>query len=567
MSSDHKRQKKRPSYRINQHAVALSHPLGVKPSGNALLSSEHGKMEALRDKLLGDLAKFPEHLLVEILSYITDPNDLRSLGQSSRILYAYTYTDEYWRDIYMKEYRRLERTTHRRDIQPFGCSKWRGSWRKTILHVDEECRPKVNSLIFSDTLYRPFQCANIDYLTLFANVIDYERRSSELCHTLNSDFGVERFHECSFDLAEFHRHWMNKPFILQKDRHQKSWPKWDFDDLLKLFPKEQFRQEAVQWDLSTYVEYAKNNCDESPLYLFDCEGSPMTDISRLYEAPSIFKNDTFKLFQQGKVRCRPDHRWLIAGPARSGSTFHKDPNQTSAWNALLSGMKLWIMLPPEVQVPGVRADKEEEEVTAPIGISEWILSGFYNDAVKLASMGQCLITVTFPGECIYVPSGWWHSVINITDSVAITENFVPEPLLSKVFSFLKDKPTHTSGFHMKDVANSIDEFLLNTDEGAVKSSIPDYMPDLQKWSVTNKDNEFDNEDCGVSCKFETEMPIYKFFIELLKRSEHKNAAEEAYSRMRQAEQAKEANKIRQSDKWNELRKGSEGAFSFSFCVD
>ena len=40
------------------------------------------------------------------------------------------------------------------------------------------------------------------------------------------------------------------------------------------------------------------------------------------------------------------------GPSRSGSTFHKDPNSTSAWNAVIRGSKKWIMYPPGITPPG-----------------------------------------------------------------------------------------------------------------------------------------------------------------------------------------------------------------------
>lgn len=56
-------------------------------------------------------------------------------------------------------------------------------------------------------------------------------------------------------------------------------------------------------------------------------------------------------FIEGKDR--PSFRWILVGPQKSGSTFHKDPNSTSAWNALISGAKKWVMFPPDITPPGV----------------------------------------------------------------------------------------------------------------------------------------------------------------------------------------------------------------------
>ena len=49
---------------------------------------------------------------------------------------------------------------------------------------------------------------------------------------------------------------------------------------------------------------------------------------------------------------KPNWGCCLQGPERSGSSFHKDPNSTSAWNAVLRGSKKWILYPPHVTPPG-----------------------------------------------------------------------------------------------------------------------------------------------------------------------------------------------------------------------
>lgn len=131
--------------------------------------------------------------------------------------------------------------------------------------------------------------------------------------------------------SQFSRSWTNKPFILTEP--VKEWPayrEWSLRYLLEKFGQIEFRAEAVDWPLNAYMDYMNGNEDESPLYLFDRSFVEKMclkvgeDLDSHYWMPQCFGEDLFATLASQ----RPDSRWLILGPERSGSTFHKDPNAT-----------------------------------------------------------------------------------------------------------------------------------------------------------------------------------------------------------------------------------------------
>ncbi|KAI9868575.1 MAG: hypothetical protein M1830_005518, partial [Pleopsidium flavum] len=298
--------------------------------------------------------------------------------------------------------------------------------------------------LYSDVLHRPFFCAHTP-LNQFATDIPASN-------------GIPRLNNIS--ASEFSAHWTNKPFILTDPIQE--WPvyrNWSTDALLEKHGEVKFRAEAVDWPLKTYVEYMNDNSDESPLYLFDrafVEKLGLTadkEEGGDYWTPDCFGEDLFAVLGEQ----RPDSRWLIVGPERSGSTFHKDPNATSAWNAVLRGSKYWIMFPASPSYPpppGVFVSEDQSEVTSPLSIAEWLL-GFHAEARKTRG---CMEGICSEGEILHVPSGWWHLVVNLEPSIAITQNFVPRAHVANVLAFLRDKPTQVSGFKA-DVRNPYETFV------------------------------------------------------------------------------------------------------------
>jgi hypothetical protein len=71
-----------------------SHPLSVKPSGNAYTSSTNSKEQ------MGSFRQLPDELLMQILEML-ESRELMGLGGTCRQLYAFTRAEELWRGLFI----------------------------------------------------------------------------------------------------------------------------------------------------------------------------------------------------------------------------------------------------------------------------------------------------------------------------------------------------------------------------------------------------------------------------------------------------------------------------------
>jgi len=176
--------------------------------------------------------------------------------------------------------------------------------------------------------------------------------------------------------------------------------------------------------------------DAEPLFVFDNDmgGGPVSDfIKQSHRMPSflsgsanLLNDDVFN--RAGIPRAlRPSKRWLIAAPARSGSRWHVDRALCSAWNALCSGHKRWALYPPGRAPQGVRVvpkGKGDSKAIGPTAL-EWF-SKFYP---LLDEEERPIEFIQSPGDVVYVPSGWWHCVLNLDETLCITENFTNHEII------------------------------------------------------------------------------------------------------------------------------------------
>ena len=208
------------------------------------------------------------------------------------------------------------------------------------------------------------------------------------------------------------------------------WPavsegKWELSTLLKRFKHIVFKVgeddsgRKLKIKMKTFMDYMKHQTDDSPLYLFE---SGMVGASSSlrddYWIPEYFPDDYLNLV--GKDN-KPPHKWFCMGPKRSGTTVHRDPMGTAAWNAVTMGVKRWVLFEPQEDKTLVKARKYKQkgEDDEAIHYFDFLLPRMRQANPNLR-IYEC---IQQPGDLIFVPGQWWHGVLNLTDTVAVTHNY------------------------------------------------------------------------------------------------------------------------------------------------
>ncbi|KAK4057778.1 hypothetical protein OIO90_000997 [Microbotryomycetes sp. JL221] len=452
-----------------------SNPLQLKPLGHLFLHPEAGLTKV---RGLGRLAALPDDLLLSQIFSNLDAETLIRCSRVSKAFFAWSRIEGVWKNLYIS-------ATNGRLLH------WHGSWRAS--YVATFLRPKNTPLdealpsdgitapsMTSDVLFQPCLCASFDANTLFGKYF---------VPTIAKRSGVGL---TPADLP-------SEPVILTglMDRWPAMQPghrRWTLHHLQSRFPDTLLRAEATLATLPDYSGY-HDQCgqDESPLYLFESDFVNKTEsqgeagLGDDFVVPECFRQDLFEVM--GNMR--PNYRWLIAGPERSGSTWHQDPNGTSAWNAVTVGRKAWVMFPNDVLPPGVRVSDDMAHVEAPLSLAEWFQSYYKQAKLKYgakakdpATRGKMREGICEQGEIMFVPSGWWHGehandhfnghnvltgiffsvVVNLEPAIAVTQNFVSSRELPDVLKFMKYRPEQVSGFKIPSAAPVEEGGLDEADE-------------------------------------------------------------------------------------------------------
>lgn len=120
------------------------------------------------------------------------------------------------------------------------------------------------------------------------------------------------------------------------------------------------------------------------------------------------------------------------------------------------GRKRWALYPPGSIPPGVEFSSLPHPSCQHIDFNcTTSLSWFLEVLPALGEDDLPLEFVQEAGDIVFIPAGWWHSVLNLDTTIAITQNFVSRSNLEDVVGCLAQGAyhhlLHTYGDHEEDL--------------------------------------------------------------------------------------------------------------------
>ncbi|XP_068150734.1 LOW QUALITY PROTEIN: 2-oxoglutarate and iron-dependent oxygenase JMJD4 homolog [Drosophila tropicalis] len=143
------------------------------------------------------------------------------------------------------------------------------------------------------------------------------------------------------------------------------------------------------------------------LYLKDWHLAAELPGYKFYKVPKYFASDW--LNEQLINEQRDDYRFVYMGPKDSWTSFHSDVFGSFSWSTNIVGHKKWLIMPP-----GEELKLSDSLGNLPFSIDEKMLNAL---EVRYFTINQTA------NEAVFVPSGWYHQVWNLTDTISVNHNW------------------------------------------------------------------------------------------------------------------------------------------------
>ncbi|KAJ3679710.1 hypothetical protein LUZ60_017721 [Juncus effusus] len=235
------------------------------------------------------------------------------------------------------------------------------------------------------------------------------------------------------------------------------------------YEKEYSDQKRVEMSMGDFISnWIRNSDNESNLtnksfhYLKDWHFVKEYPNYCAYKTPLFFKDDWLNLYldthplhrdsdicqHQNEANCA-DYRFVYIGTKGTWTPLHADVFRSYSWSANVCGKKHWFFLSPSQSPLLSHRNGKSSVYSVYDDISEEQFPGFQKTV--------WLECIQEKGEVIFVPSGWYHQVHNLEDTISINHNWFNGYNLSWVWNLLVED-YKVAKEYIEDIRDICDDF-------------------------------------------------------------------------------------------------------------
>ncbi|XP_060967962.1 arginine-specific demethylase JMJ20 isoform X1 [Cannabis sativa] len=188
-------------------------------------------------------------------------------------------------------------------------------------------------------------------------------------------------------------------------------------------------------------EYPEYTAYTTPLFFCDDWLNLYLDNYRMHKDSDVY-SDSNEI-------CCSDYRFVYMGEKGSWTPLHADVFRSYSWSANVCGKKRWLFLSPSQSHLVFDRNMKSSVYNIFDEVSETKFPGF-----KKAIWLEC---IQEPNEIIFVPSGWYHQVHNLEDTISINHNWFNGYNLCWVWDLLL-KDYNEAKEYIEDIKDICDDF-------------------------------------------------------------------------------------------------------------
>ncbi|KAF0697467.1 Aste57867_11851 [Aphanomyces stellatus] len=228
---------------------------------------------------------------------------------------------------------------------------------------------------------------------------------------------------------------------------------------------------------------------QSQRYMKDWHFTRDFPTAAMYTTPLYFQDDWLNWWW-GRKCDNDDYRFVYFGPGGSFTPLHHDVLESYSWSINIVGQKEWLLYPPS-QTPKLldRFGRTSARDATTANATQF---------PGVASARHVTI-VQDVGTALFVPSGWYHQVRNLGETLSINHNWFNAYTLRRIWAFLQRElqAVEREIAHCRDGFDSDDEWtnhcqlLLRANIGMNMGEFRDLLVARLKYYDTNDQRHHD----------------------------------------------------------------------------